>query len=99
PACQGRKAYQWLERQLVRALPTHHFMLTFTVPEVLRGFLRSHQRIGYEALFAASAAAIKTLAADSRFGLGDRPGFFGVLHTWGRTLRKRPVEALFPRAA
>ncbi|MGH8631926.1 MAG: transposase zinc-binding domain-containing protein, partial [Burkholderiales bacterium] len=30
PACQGRKAFHWLERQLARALPTHHFMLTFT---------------------------------------------------------------------
>ena len=25
-----------------------------------------------------------------RFNLGDQPGFFGVLHTWGRTLQYHP---------
>ena len=90
PTCQGRKAFEWLRRQLERALPTHHFMLTFTVPEPLRAFLRSNQRLGYEALFAASAGAIRTLAGEPRFNLGDQPGFFGVLHTWGRTLQYHP---------
>ena len=90
PSCQGRKAFQWLARQLERALPTHHFMLTFTVPESLRAFLRANQRIGYEALFAASAGAIRTLAREPRYNLGDQPGFFGVLHTWGRTLTYHP---------
>jgi hypothetical protein len=90
PSCQGAKAFAWLQRQCTRALPTHHFMITFTVPAALRAFLRSHQRPGYEALFAASSAALKTLAANPRYGLGDTPGFFGVLHTWGRTLEYHP---------
>jgi len=90
PTCQGAKAFAWLQRQCARALPTHHFMITFTVPAPLRAFLRSHPRIGHEALFAASSAAIKTLAANPRYGLGDTPGFFGVLHTWGRTLEYHP---------
>jgi hypothetical protein len=90
PGCQGHKAYAWLERQLARQLPTHHFMLTFTVPEALRAFLRSHQRIGYGALFEASAGAIKRLAADPKHLGADTPGFFGVLHTWGRQLQYHP---------
>jgi Putative transposase/Transposase zinc-binding domain len=90
PSCQGAKAFAWLDRQLTRALPTHHFMLTFTVPEPLRAFLRSHQSAGYAALFSASSQAIRTLCADARFKLGDQPGFFGVLHTWGRTLQYHP---------
>ena len=48
-----------------------------------------NQRVGYEALFAA-AGAIRTLAREPRFNLGDQPGFFGVLHTWGRTLQYHP---------
>ena len=36
PQCQGRKAFQWLQRQVERQLPGPHFMLTFTVPEALR---------------------------------------------------------------
>lgn len=72
-----------------RQLPGHHFMLTFTIPETLRRFIRSHQRLAYAALFKASSGAIKKLAADDRY-LGDLPGFFGVLHTWGRTLEYHP---------
>lgn len=100
PTCQGRKAFEWLAHQLERALPTHHFMLTFTVPESLRAFLRSNQRIGYEALFAASAGAIRALAREPRFNLGDQPGFFGVLHTWGRQLQYHPhIHYLVPGGA
>ena len=75
-------------------------MLTFTVPECLREFLRSHQRIGYGALFAASAGAIKKLAADPRRLGGDIPGFLGVLHTWGRQLQYHPhIHYLVPGGA
>ena len=65
-------------------------MLTFTVPEPLRAFLRSHQRLGYDALFRASSQAIKALVRDPRFLNADSAGFFGVLHTWGRQLQYHP---------
>jgi len=90
PVCQQGKAEQWLCRQLERQLPTPYFMLTFTVPAPLREFLRRHPREGYGALFAASSGAIKTLAADSKHLGADTPGFFGVLHTWGRQLQYHP---------
>ena len=90
PICQNHKTRSWLERQLDRQMPTHHFLITFTVPEGIRAFIRSHQRICYEALFKASSSALKTLAANERFVGGDVPGFFGVLHTWGRQLIYHP---------
>jgi hypothetical protein len=90
PICQYRKGRQWLERQLERQMPGAHFMLTFTVPEPLRPFMRSNQRLAYSALFAASSEAMKRLAKDPRFIGGDLPGFFGVLHTWGRQLQYHP---------
>jgi hypothetical protein len=90
PGCQNDKSRRWLQRQLERQLPGHYFLITFTVPEPLRAFLRSHQRIGYAALFAASAEAMKRLALDPRFIGGEQPGFFGVLHTWGRQLQYHP---------
>jgi hypothetical protein len=90
PCCQHGKGRAWLERQQARHLPGEHFLLTFTVPEPLRAFLRGHQKIGYGALFAASAGAIKKLAADPKYIGGDLTGFFGVLHTWGRTLQYHP---------
>jgi hypothetical protein len=90
PTCQHHKTREWLEKQTERRLPGHHFMITFTVPEKLRRFIRSHQHLAYSALFKASSEAIKKLAADQRHIGGDLPGFFGVLHTWGRTLEYHP---------
>jgi hypothetical protein len=100
PACQQHKGYAWLARQLAQQLPTPYFMLTFTVPQSLRGFLRSHQRVGYAALFEASAEAIKTLSRNPKFSRADTPGFLGVLHTWGRELQFHPhLHYLVPGGA
>jgi hypothetical protein len=90
PTCQNGKALQRLERQLENQLPGHHFMLTFTVPECVRDFIRRNQRLAYRALFKASAESMKKLAADERHIGGDLPGFTGILHTWGRQLQYHP---------
>jgi hypothetical protein len=90
PTCQPDKAKAWLENQIDRLLPCPYFLLTFTVPAGLRAFVRRHQRVAYAAMFEASSAAIKTLAADPKYLGTPRCGFFGVLHTWGRTLDYHP---------
>lgn len=41
-------------------------------------------------MFSASSNTIKKLAADEKYIGGDLPGFFGVLHTWGRQLPYHP---------
>jgi hypothetical protein len=74
---------------LIQLLPSLKW-ITFTVPEQLRFFIRSHQRVGYAALFKASSEALKLLCANEKYLGGDLPGFFGVLHTWGRTLQYHP---------
>ena len=90
PSCQHHKTHKWLEKQMERQLPGHHFMITFTVPEQIRRFIRKHQRICYSAMFKASSETIRKLAADKKYIGGDLPGFFGVLHTWGRQLPYHP---------
>ncbi len=87
---QHHKTHQWLMKQMERQLPGHHFMITFTVPQQLRRFIRSHQRACYSALFKASSETMKKLAADKKYIGGDLPGFLGVLHTWGRQLVYHP---------
>jgi Putative transposase/Transposase zinc-binding domain len=82
PTCQHEKTEAWLEKQIDRLLPCPYFLVTFTLPAELRALARSHQRIMY--------AALRTLAADPKFVGTDRLGFFGVLHTWGRTLEYHP---------
>ena len=90
PNCQHHKTHQWLTKQVNRQLPGHHFMITFTVPQQIRRFIRSHQRIGYAAMFKASSETIKKLALDEKYIGADLPGFLGVLHTWGRQLAYHP---------
>jgi hypothetical protein len=90
PACQRDKAEAWLENQLDRLLPCPYFLVTFTLPAALRDVARGHQRVVYSALFQASGDALRRLAADPKFVGTDRIGFFGVLHTWGRTLEYHP---------
>jgi hypothetical protein len=90
PTCQQDKTRTWLQTQTDRLLPCPYFLITFTLPAELRELARSHQRAVYAALFEASSQALRTLATDPRFVGTDRIGFFGVLHTWGRTLEYHP---------
>jgi hypothetical protein len=97
PQCGQTDADDWLQRQRARLLlPTPYFLVTFTVPQELRRFIRSHQRIGLDLLFAASAQALQDLAANPR-RLGAQLGMLGVLHTWSRTLIFHPhIHYLIP---
>jgi len=90
PQCQQHKTHQWLQHHLAKQLPGLPFLLTFTVPETLRPFIRAHPRLAYQAMFTASSLALKRLAKDERFIGTDLPGFTGVLHTWGRQLQYHP---------
>lgn len=99
PQCQGDKAQQWLARQQEMLLPAPHYLLTFTLPAALRPLARSQQKLFYNLLFRASAAATQELAQDPRF-LGGSVGMVGVLHTWGRDLSYHPhVHYLVPAGA
>ena len=97
PQCGQTDADQWLARQQARLLlPTPYFLVTFTVPEALRRFIRSHQTIALNLLFACTAQALQDLARNPR-RLGAELGFLGVLHTWSRTLIYHPhVHYLVP---
>lgn len=100
PSCQQYKTKSWLLEQTARLLPTHYFLLTFTIPASFRSFVRSHQRLCYAALFAASSATIRKLAADPKYVGSSDCGFFGVLHTWGRDLNYHPhVHYVVPGGA
>lgn len=90
PNCQHHKTHQWLMKQMERQVPGHHFMITFTIPERLRRFIRCNQRVCYSAMFKASSETLKKLAADAKYIGGDLPGFLGVLHTWGRQMPYHP---------
>ena len=100
PACQNHKTRLWVEKQMSQQLPGHYFMITVTLPEQLRSFTRSNQRAVYAAMFKASSETIKKLSPDPKYIGGDLPGFFGVLHTWGRQLPYHPhIHYIVPGGA
>jgi Putative transposase/Transposase zinc-binding domain len=96
PQCGAQDADDWLESNRRLLLPTPYFLVTFTVPEGLRAWLRSHSKLGYDLLFDASSQALQDLARHPR-RLGASLGMLGVLHTWSRTLVHHPhVHYLVP---
>ena len=99
PTCQYQKSQHWIQKHFERQLPGHHFMMTFTIPQELRPFIRGHQKKGYAAMFAASSQTIKAFAQDDRWAGGDLPGFFGVLHTWGGNCPIIPIFITLSPAA
>ena len=90
PTCQSGKTRQWLDKRLQQQLPVHYFLITFTVPDELNPFFIFKPKEGFNALFKAASEALKALAANPRFIGVDLPGFFAVLHTWGRTINFHP---------
>ena len=96
PQCGGLDTQQWLTDNAALLLPVNYFLVTFTVPEGLRRWIRSHPETGYDLLLAASAHALQDLAQNPR-RLGATLGMLGVLHTWTRTLEYHPhVHYLVP---
>jgi hypothetical protein len=89
PKCGQDKTQRWIEKQHNLLLPTHYFLVTFTLPCELRPVARSNQKVVYDLLFKSSAAALQKLAKDPRF-VGGNIGMMGGLHTWQRNMGYHP---------
>ena len=89
PKCGQDKTQRWVEKQHNLLLPTHYFLVTFTLPCELRPVARSNQKVVYDLLFKSSAAALQKLAKDPRF-VGGGIGMMGGLHTWQRDMGYHP---------
>ena len=96
PRCGQDDAAAWLARHRTRLLPVPYFLVTFTVPAVLREPIRAAMKPWYGALLKASAGALQDLAADPKY-LGAELGLTALLQTWTRDLRYHPhVHLLVP---
>jgi hypothetical protein len=96
PQCGKADAAEWVEQQKRKLLPVPYYLITFTVPEGLRRWLRSHQKEGYKVLLRQSAASLQDVAARPKY-LGAELGVLSVLHTWGRQLQFHPhVHCVVP---
>jgi hypothetical protein len=84
PKCQALARAQWVEARQAELLDTEYFHVVFTLPEPLACMAYQNQTLLYGLLFRATAATLRTIAADPQ-RLGAQIGFFAVLHTWGQT--------------
>lgn len=89
PQCQNHEATQWLERQQAKLLPVEYFMVTFTLPQELRGLAWCHQKPVYDILLATAASTLKDFGLDPN-KLGSEIGMTSVLHTHSRSLEYHP---------
>jgi Putative transposase/Transposase zinc-binding domain len=96
PQCGSADATKWIARQKLKLLPVPYYLITFTVPQDLRAWLRSHQKLGYALLLKESAATLQDVARWEKH-LGAQLGCLSVLHTWGRQLQFHPhVHCVVP---
>ena len=96
PQCGQADATEWIARQKLKLLPVPYYLITFTVPEGLRAWLRSHQKLGYALLLKESAGTLQDVASRDKY-LGAQLGLLSVLHTWGRQLQFHPhVHCVVP---
>lgn len=96
PQCGQARATEWIEKQKLKLLPVPYYLITFTVPEQFRAWLRSHQKIGYALLLHESAATLQDVAGEPKY-LGAETACLSVLHTWGRQLQYHPhVHCVVP---
>ena len=96
PKCQGAARAQWLAARQAELLPVPYFHAVFTLPAPVGAIAFQNKAAVYAILFAASAEAMTTLAANPR-RLGAQIGVVAVLHTWGQTLTHHPhVHCVVP---
>jgi hypothetical protein len=91
PQCGKQTTADWVERELGKRVGAPYFMVTFTLPEELRGlfFTLAAKEIYHIFFTAASTALSETLAVPRWLG-AQTSGFSIILHTWNQRLHFHP---------
>jgi len=100
PQC-GRAATQaWVQRQLGKLTGAPYFMVTFTLPQELRGlFFGNDAREAFDLFFAAASGALAGKLAAPKWLGASVSGFSAVLHTWNQHLLFHPhLHCIVPGA-
>lgn len=89
PKCQGIEKRKWVQARLDDLLPVPYYHVVFTLPDPIFPMCLFNQELIYDLLFDCASGTLLTFGRDPKW-LGAELGFFGVLHTWGQTLRHHP---------
>ena len=99
PHCQNHENQQWIENQLSKRLPAPYYLITFTLPGLLRDLAWKHQRKVYSLMFACVRNTLKTFTQNDK-KLGGAAGFTSILHTHSRALDYHPhIHVVMPGAS
>ena len=85
PKCQIAARFKWVKQRLDELLPVPYYHYVVTMPHSMNLLAFYNKRVVFGIFFNAAAFAINTSANDPKY-LGARPGFIGILHTWGQTM-------------
>jgi hypothetical protein len=100
PQCGRSATREWVARELAKRIGAPYFMVTFTLPQELRGlFFGREAKAAYDLFFTAAATALREKLADPKW-LGARSsGFTAILHTWNQRLHFHPhLHCIVPGA-
>ncbi len=100
PQCGRQHTAEWVERELGRRVGAPYFMVTFTLPQELRGlFFTAAAKQIYDVLFASAAAALSETLADPRWLGAVTSGHTAILQTWNQRLLFHPhLHCIVPGA-
>jgi hypothetical protein len=100
PQCGKEATAGWVERELGKRVGAPYFMVTFTLPEELRGhFFTGAAKEMYQLFFATAASALSDTLANPHWLGAKTCGFTMVLHTWNRRLHFHPhIHCIVPGA-
>ena len=96
PKCHTSDTKRWVEKREAELLPVRYFHVVFTLPQELRGNMRSNQSKLYSILMQAASEMLMKLALDPKH-VGGKLSILSVLHTWTRAMEFHPhVHMLVP---
>jgi len=98
PQCGRAATQQWVARQLDKLTGHPYFMVTFTLPEELRGlFFGDLARDAYDLFFAAVSSSLSDMLSRRKYLGAKVSGFTAVLHTWNQQLLFHPhIHCIVP---
>jgi hypothetical protein len=98
PQCGREATAEWVAREQTKLIGAPYFMVTFTLPEELRGlFFGSGTKAAFDAFFTAASQALSEKLAAPRWLGAASNGFTMVLHTWNQQMGFHPhLHAIVP---
>jgi hypothetical protein len=100
PQCGAAATVGWVQRELAKLVQAPYFLVTFTLPEELRGcFFGPHAKEAYDLFFTAVSRALSEKLATDKGLRATINGFTAVLHTWNQQMGFHPhIHCLVPGA-